>query len=90
MAEAVVSAYINEIAPAEHVRERARIRHSRTDSSPRAIARIGFGAMRSRRQVCAPHSGRDVEQVRRPPLGRLPAAQPAGAVSAGRQVPAAM
>ncbi len=39
VAEAVVSAYINEISPADSPHARDRARQSRTDSSPRIIAR---------------------------------------------------
>jgi hypothetical protein len=39
VAEAVVSAYINEITPTQPPHGRARIRHSRADSSPRTVSR---------------------------------------------------
>ena len=60
VAEAVVSAYINEITPTQHRRERARIRHSCTDSSPRVIshapltARARSHALRSRHAHALP------------------------------------
>jgi hypothetical protein len=44
VAEAVVSAYINEITPAERSRERARARHSCTGAAPRAFARSRLAA----------------------------------------------
>jgi hypothetical protein len=44
VAEAVVSAYINEITPTQHRRERARIRQSCPDSSPRIISRTPLTA----------------------------------------------
>jgi hypothetical protein len=53
VAEAVISAYINEITPAERPRERARPRHSCTDSAPRAIGRTPLAA-RARSRALAP------------------------------------
>lgn len=51
VAEAVVSAYINEITPTQHRRERARTRHSCADSSPRTIARAPLAARARSRGV---------------------------------------
>jgi hypothetical protein len=53
VAEAVISAYINEMTPTERPRERARPRHSCTDSAPRAIARTPL-AGRARGRTLAP------------------------------------
>jgi hypothetical protein len=55
IAEAVVSAYINEITPTQHRRERARIRHSGTDSSPRTISRAPLTAPARSRAVRPRH-----------------------------------
>jgi hypothetical protein len=51
IAEAVVSAYINEITPTQHRREHARIRHSCTDSSPPTISRAPLTARARSRAV---------------------------------------
>jgi hypothetical protein len=48
VAEAVVSAYINEITPTQPRRERARSRHSCTDSTSRTISRAPLTRARSR------------------------------------------
>jgi hypothetical protein len=53
VAEAVVSAYINEISPTERQRERARARHSRPEPSPRTISRTTLAA-RARRRALSP------------------------------------
>jgi hypothetical protein len=53
VAEAVVSAYIHEIAPPQRPRERAGARRSCAQSSPRAIARTPLAA-RTRRRALAP------------------------------------
>jgi hypothetical protein len=53
VAEAVISAYINEITPTERPRPRARPRHSCADSAPRAIARTPPAA-RARTRTLAP------------------------------------
>ena len=55
VADAVISAYINEITPSQHRRERARIGHGRTDSSPGAISRGSLTARARSRAVRAPH-----------------------------------
>jgi hypothetical protein len=55
VAEAVVSAYINEITPTQHRRERARIRHSCTDSTPRTISRAPLTARARSRAVRPRH-----------------------------------
>ncbi len=51
IAEAVVLAYINEITPRQHRRERARIRHSCTNSTPRTISRAPLTARARSRAV---------------------------------------
>jgi len=55
VAEAVVSAYINEITPTQHRRERARIRHRCVDSSPRTISRTPLTARAHSRAVRPRH-----------------------------------
>jgi hypothetical protein len=55
VAEAVISAYINEITPTQHRRERARIRNSHTDSSPRTISRAPLSARTRSRAVRPRH-----------------------------------
>jgi hypothetical protein len=49
VAEAVVSAYINEISPT--ARRRARARHSRPEPSPRTISRTTLAARAGRRAL---------------------------------------
>jgi hypothetical protein len=61
VAEAVVSAYINEITPTQHRRERARIRHNCTDSTPPTISRAPLTAPARSRAVRARH--RDALQL---------------------------
>jgi hypothetical protein len=53
MAEAVVSAYINEISPTERRRERARPHHSPPQPSPMTISRTRLAA-HARRRALAP------------------------------------
>jgi hypothetical protein len=53
VAAAVVSAYINEITPTQHRRERARIRYGCTDSTPRTTSRVPLTA-RARSRAARP------------------------------------
>jgi hypothetical protein len=53
VAEAVVSAYINEISPTGRRHERARARHSCPETSPKTTSRTVLAA-RARRRALAP------------------------------------
>ena len=64
VAEAVVSAYINEITPTQHRRDRAHIRHSRTDLSPRTNSRASLACLLGRTEAASTHHNNSaVERV---------------------------
>jgi hypothetical protein len=69
VAEAVVSAYINEITPARHRHERARIDHSCVESSPSVISRAPLTA-RARSRAVRPRRG-NAWQIREMTAGQM-------------------